>query len=324
MSKTFIIICESGADTVDKDELALMRDVCIDFHLEGKSKVEIAKERDLSRFQVARLLNTARERGIVRISIALPEESDSDLGARVSADLGVRVIISPSHSDPSQRRDLLARTVADTIRDRVRDGMTVGMSWSRTIERATMHLDHLERCEIVQLVGAMPVADSGDSVEMIQRLKSLRGVRTWPIWAPLVVRDAATAAGLREQPQIAEALTRADALNLAVVAIGGWSRQASTVYPNITPADREEAEASGAVGECSGRLFDAEGHDVHTALDERVVAVRLDQLRRTPEVVACGFGAGVAPAVRAAALGSIASTLVLDAECARALVEQQD
>ncbi|UFU04025.1 Cro/Cl family transcriptional regulator [Ruania suaedae] len=308
---------------VDPDELSLMRDVSIDFHLEGKSKVEIAREHGLSRFQVARLLTTARERGIVRVTIALPEESEAELGAQIAAELGVRVLISATHTDSSQRRDLLARTVAETIRDRVREGMTIGMSWSRTIERASLHLDHLEPCDVVQLVGAMPVAGSGDSMEMIQRLKTLRGVRTWPIWAPLVVRDAATAAGLREQPQIAEALAKADTLDLAVVAIGGWSRQASTVYPNIAPQDRAEAEASGAVGECSGRLFDAQGRDVHTTLDERVVAVSLDQLRRTPEVIACGFGSGAAPAVRGAALGNIASTLVLDTECARALAEQQ-
>ncbi|SED75700.1 sugar-binding transcriptional regulator [Ruania alba] len=304
---------------MDHDELVLMRDVSIDFHLEGKSKVEIAKERALSRFQVARLLSTARELGIVRISIALPEESGADLGNRLAADLGVEVLISPSHSDAAQRRELLARTVARAVRDRVHEGMTVGMSWSRTIEAAARYIDRLAPCDIVQLVGAQPVQGSGDSLELIQRFKGLPGVNTWPIWAPLVVRDAATATGLREQEQIAEALAKADALDLAVVAIGGWSRPTSTVYPNLTESDLEAASAGATVGECSGRLFDADGREVRTPLDERVVAVTLDQLRRTPDVVACGFGAPSAPAIRAAVRGGFASTLVLDADCARAL-----
>ncbi|UFU05399.1 sugar-binding transcriptional regulator [Ruania halotolerans] len=305
---------------MDHSELILMRDVSIDFHLEGKSKVEIAKERDLSRFQVARLLSSARDLGIVRIAISLPEESDSELGAQLSAELGVDVSISPSHSDVGQRRELLARTVARAVRDRVREGMTVGMSWSRTIEAAAQYIDQLAPCEIVQLVGAQPVQGSGDSLELIQRFKAMPGVRTWPIWAPLVVRDAATATGLREQPQIAEALAKAGSLDLAVVAIGGWSRPTSTVYPNLSDADLEAARAGGTVGECSGRLFDADGREVQTPLDERVVAVTLEQLRRTPEVIACGFGAPCAPAVRAAVRGGFASALVLDAECAQAMV----
>src|SRR5690625_6176066 len=89
-----------------------MRDVSVDFHLDGKSKVEIANERHLSRFRVARLLNTARELGIVRISIALPEEAAEDLSDPLAEAMGVPVIIAPSHSEPQQRRDLLARTLA--------------------------------------------------------------------------------------------------------------------------------------------------------------------------------------------------------------------
>lgn len=306
---------------MDREELVLMRDVSIDFHIEGKTKVEIAQEREMSRFRVARLLSTARDLGMVKISVELPEEARQDLNATLTARLGVPVAISASHSDLSHRRDLLARTVSEQIRTRVREGITVGVSWSRTIEAAARHLDHLPACEIVQLVGAQPVAGSGNSLELIQQFKKLPGVHTVPIWAPLVVNDAATAAGLRNDPQIAEALRRADSLDVAVVAVGGWSPQSSTVYPTLSPADHEAVGEHAVAGECSGRLFDAEGRDVRTALDDRVVAVSLDQLRRTPTVIACGFGRGPAPAIRAAVRGGFADVLVLDPQCASALAD---
>lgn len=306
---------------MDHDELVLMRDVSVDFHLHGKSKVEIANERNLSRFRVARLLNTAREMGIVRISIALPEDAERDLSGPLAAALGVPVVIAPAHSDPRQRRDLLARTLARTVRDRVREGMTVGIAWSRTIEMAARYLDRLPPCDVVQLVGAQPVEGSGDSLELIQHFKGLTGVRTWPIWAPLTVRDATTAAGLRAQPQIAEALRRADALDLAVVAIGGWTPQSSTVYPTLSASDRAEIEELSVVGECAGRLFDADGRELHAPLEERVVAVTLEQLRRTPMVIASGFGAATAAALRAGVRGGFVGMLVLDTECAAELAE---
>lgn len=306
---------------MDPDELVLMRDVSVDFHVDGKSKVEIANERHLSRFRVARLLNTAREMGIVRVSIALPEDVAADLSRPLAEALGVPVTIAVSHSDPTQRRELLARTLADTVREHIHQQMTIGISWSRTIETAARYIDRLPPCDVVQLVGAQPVEGSGDSLELIQRFKGLAGVRTWPIWAPLTVRDATTAAGLRAQPQIAEALRRADALDLAVVAIGGWNPRTSTVYPTLSAADRAAIDERPVVGECSGRLFDADGLDVHTPIEERVVAATLDQLRRTPMVIACGFGRGTATAVRAAVRGSFARMLVLDTECAGALAE---
>ncbi|WP_235912225.1 sugar-binding transcriptional regulator [Ruania zhangjianzhongii] len=305
---------------MDRDELVLMRDVSIDFHVDGKSKVEIASERHLSRFRVARLLTTAREMGIVRISVALPEEAE-DLSGPLAQALGVPVTIATSHSDARQRRDLLARTLAHIVRDEVREGMTVGISWSRTLETAAPYIDQLPPCEVVQLVGAQPVEGSGDSLGLIQHFKGLTGVRTWPIWAPLTVGDASTAAGLRAQPQIADALRKADELDLAVVAIGGWSPQSSTVYPTLSAADLSTVEKHHVVGECSGRLFDADGRELDPSLEERVVAVTLDQLRRTPTVIASGFGRETATAVRAGVRGGFVDMLVLDTDCATALAE---
>ena len=305
---------------MDHDELVLMRDVSVDFHVEGKSKVEIASERQLSRFRVARLLNTARELGIVRISIALPEESE-DMSGPLAQALGVPVVIAAAHSDARQRRDLLARALARTVRDQVQEGMTLGISWSRTLETAAPYIDQLPSCDVVQLVGAQPVEGSGDSLGLIQHFKGLAGVRTWPIWAPLTVGDASTAAGLRAQPQIADALRKADTLDLAVVAIGGWAPQSSTVYPTLSAADLAAIEEHHVVGECSGRLFDADGLELDPALEERVVAVTLDQLRRTPLVIASGFGRDTAPAVRAAVRGAFVNMLVLDTECATALAQ---
>src|SRR5699024_9984134 len=82
--------------------------------------------------------------------------------------------------------------------------------------------------------------------------------------------------------QIAEALARADSLDLAVVAIGGWTPQSSTVYPTLSAADRAAIEAHAVAGECSGRLFDADGLELHAPLEQRAVAVHPDQLRRAP------------------------------------------
>ncbi|MDH6628272.1 DNA-binding transcriptional regulator LsrR (DeoR family) [Streptomyces sp. LBL] len=47
------------------------------FYLENQSKVDIAKEFDISRFKVARLLDAAVAHNIVRIDITVPAEIDA-------------------------------------------------------------------------------------------------------------------------------------------------------------------------------------------------------------------------------------------------------
>jgi len=60
------------------------------YYLDGRSKVEIAEEFGLSRFKVARLLDAARESGLVRIEIRHQGEIDVDLSARLQDRFGLQ------------------------------------------------------------------------------------------------------------------------------------------------------------------------------------------------------------------------------------------
>jgi DNA-binding transcriptional regulator LsrR (DeoR family) len=297
----------------------LMVDVSTDYYLDGKSKVEIARDRGISRFQVARLLTQARDQGVVRIEIT-PPRADGERGALLAARLGLReVLIAASGEDAATTRENVAVELARAAREHITEGATVGVSWSRTVEAAVRHIGRLPHCDVVQLVGALPVEGSGNSLALISTFAQMPGVRTWPVWSPLLVADAATAAGMRRQPEIADALARADHLDVAVVAIGHWSERTSTVYPQISAEEQQAATEAGAIAECSGRLFDAAGRPVRTSLDERVVGVTLEQLAATPQVIAIGYGAAVAPGLVAAVTGGVANTLVIDDAAATAL-----
>ena len=65
-------------------EVVLAARVARQFYLEGVSKVDIADQLGISRFRVARLLDSARESGLVRIEIGLPGGA---LDAGLSAEL---------------------------------------------------------------------------------------------------------------------------------------------------------------------------------------------------------------------------------------------
>ncbi|MDP9417042.1 MAG: transcriptional regulator, partial [Actinomycetota bacterium] len=70
-----------GAPAMGPAELVTTATVARRYYLEGKSKVEIADELRLSRFKVARLLDTALATGLVRIEIGYPGSIDVDLSS---------------------------------------------------------------------------------------------------------------------------------------------------------------------------------------------------------------------------------------------------
>lgn len=298
----------------------LLAQVSRDYYLENRPKVEIAASHGISRFQVARLLAEAREKGIVEIKVHFPSPFSGADVRRLQSWLGIRqVVVADSTGDENQARGILAKAAAAEITRQAPAGGTLGISWSRTLDVASQLVRDLPRCDIVQLAGALPAAAESNPLELIQRLGHLSDGMTWPLWAPLVVEDPATASGLRRQQEIASALAKADSLDLAVVAIGAWKAGSSTVWDRADEAIRQQAVKAGAVAECSGRLLDAAGNAVESGLDERIIAVTIKQLQRTPKVIAVAQGGIRADAVRAVAKAGFVTTLIMDIPLAKAL-----
>jgi len=307
-------------------ELVLAASIARRFYVDGASKVDIGQEFGISRFKVARILTEARERGLVRVDIRLPGSIDGDLSAGLRDALGLRRVIVLDHpAEPeASLRHHLAEVTADLLAEIVVDGDVLGLTWSRTLEATNAALTRLARCTVVQLAGTLARAERDDTgtVEMVRRAAAIGGGRAYAIYAPLVVPDAAAAASLRGQAGIADALQRFDGLTKAVVSIGHWSQDHSTVWDAVSDRDRRRYRRLGACAEVSGRLFDADGNALSTDLDDRLIAITVEQLRAVPEVVAISAGAGRAGAVEAVVRAGFVSTLVTDATCARAILGQ--
>ncbi|QUX31601.1 transcriptional regulator [Nocardiopsis akebiae] len=295
------------------------------FYLDGRSKVEIAEEFGLSRFKVARDLEAARSSGIVRIDIRLPARLDGELSERMRAAFDLRrAIVVDALEDPRDTRRALGSVAARLLSEIVRPDEVLGLAWSRSLQLMGLDMVDLPRCTVVQLNGVLSEqAEGGGSVETVRRAAALSGGPAYPIYAPLILPDAATAATLRADPGIASAFAHFDRLTTAVVAIGGWDERNSTVFQALDPDSRARYTALGVCAEMSAQLFDADGRQVHSDLDERVISVRADQLRRVPEVVAVA-GAGdeaKARAIGAALRSGLVSTLVTDDAVARLLLD---
>jgi len=301
--------------------LVLLGEVARRFHVVGDSKVRIAADLRISRFKVARLLDEAAERGVVRVSVVVPGGTDPERSVALAAALGLEraVVVETPTGDEVVVRQHLGSAVAALLEELLVDGEVLGMTWSRTLAHAAQVLERLPPCTVVQLAGALHDAGSG-TVEVVRRIAAVAGGRALPVYAPLVTADAETATALRRDPGIRSALRRVDDLTTAVVAVGGWGAALSTIWPAVSPAERDAGLRDGAVAEISGRLLDAEGRRVPSAFDDRVMALELAQLEGVPEVVAVAYGAARTAALLAAVRTGWVTTVVADAELADALL----
>jgi len=101
----------------DAAELVRLAAVARRFYVDGRSKLEIAEEFGVSRFKIARLLDQALARGIVRIEVGVPAHIDTELSERLRVAHRLHhaiVVDTPEHPETDLRAHL-ARVAADLL-----------------------------------------------------------------------------------------------------------------------------------------------------------------------------------------------------------------
>ena len=257
---------EPTVDDVDLQRRTLLAELAKAYYLQDVSKVDIGKAFGMSRFQVARLLDKARATGVVTIEVHDPLLPRSARERELAEALGIDEarIVGLDEENSGLRSEQFGAAVLTAMREAIRPGMTVGISWSRTLDRAARFLPALPPCSLVQLTGAFDVAGTGTLSRMLMQLDRRAGINTYPLYAPLVVDQPATARDVRRQPVVADALAHAEALDLAVVAIGAWLPGESAVWEKVPPEIRRACTKAGAVAEFSGNFLDTRGAVVST------------------------------------------------------------
>jgi DNA-binding transcriptional regulator LsrR (DeoR family) len=317
----------AGLSSDRPSEVVLAARVARQFYLEGVSKVDIADRLGISRFRVARLLDSARETGMVRIEIGLPGGTlDAGLSAELCSAFGLRhaFVFNFPDDDEATLRRRLGEAAGQALMDLITPGDVLGMSWSRTLSGLAAALTQMPPCPIVQLTGAVPPPDGSDLLEVVRGVARIGGGPAHVFYAPMLLDDARTAAAIRRQADIAEAFALVPSVTMAVVAIGAWAPGLSTIYDAITPAERDALAELGVCAELAGVFIDENGRPLATPLDGRMIVTPGPMLERIPFVLCVAFGVNKAAAIRVAIRGEMVDGLVTHASLARAMLSHAD
>lgn len=289
----------------------------------GETKSSIAKDLGLSRFKVARLIDEAIARGLVRIEVSMPESPlDLALSESLRKRYGLRqaVVLAAQDMPPDFRRQELGAVASSVLAETVDEDSIVGISWGRTLDKMAAALPPLPGCTVVQIIGAVTGAGiSLNSHDVVRRVAGRSGGAVYAFHAPLIAPDTPTARSLRRDPEVARSLEQFERLTCAVVAIGSWDPMDSMMARSFEPEMRERISRLGVVADIGASLIDRDGRSVKTPVDERRLAISGAQLRAVPEVIAVAGGVEKTEAIRAALLGGWVNTLITDSDVARGL-----
>ena len=305
-------------------ELVLASSVARRYYLDGRTKIEIGDEFQLSRFKVARLLETAHSQGLVKIEISQPGSVNLELSERLrdAFDLRHAVVIDADDNHEESLRQQLGRTAAELLTEITTRNDVLGLTWARAVGAMATHLRSLPTIPVVQLTGAMSrssgtanAADEESSIDVVREVARVARGPAYLFYAPLLVDDAATARAMRQSPRspspATDRLRHQGRRRHWLLAAG-----LSTVYDTASARDRQSLTRQGVCADVGGVFLAADGTPLQTSLTDRMIGIDATQMLAIDQVLAIPYGLRKQPAVLAAVRSGMINSIVTHASLA--------
>jgi DNA-binding transcriptional regulator LsrR (DeoR family) len=297
------------------------------YYMEGLTHREIADRMGLSRVKVTRLLQQARNTGLVQIQIKGANSQFLQLEQALCKEFNLRdaVVVMEAESGPPLYR-ALAQGAADWLASRLQPGMQVGLSLGRTmsfIPDAFWSMD-LSDCSFTEIIGgASDGSSSFESYSVASRLAELVGGQANYIYAPTIVSSKELRAMLLNEKSVAEAMERARHCNIALQSVGTLDED-SLLYQKgyLTQADLEAMRSAGAVGDVLCRYIDINGQQVENPLSQRCIALTLEDLKNIQWNACVAGGKKKLDIILGALRTGVLNVLITDAGVAQVLLER--
>jgi deoxyribonucleoside regulator len=299
----------------------VLMDLAKRFYVDGQSQITIARSLGLDPSTVSRYLKRARDEGIVHVQIRRPRRIDEELERELAAAFRLKRAVIAAVGSEEEAHTSAALAAADYINSQLANGMRLGLSWGRMLSAVvhTMASSSVSELDISLLHGGVGSAGAGiQGHELARYLASLHPAsRVHYLHAPLLVDSPDIKEAMLRDGSIKAALDAAAGVEIAVVGIGALDDEAPLVrYGHISKRDRRALLAAGAVGDTATRFFTPAGEPVRL-LNDRLLAIECEQLRRVPLVIAIASGTYKREAILGALKTGWIDVLVTDELTAR-------
>ncbi|EUB97985.1 transcriptional regulator, DeoR family [Rhizobium sp. CF080] len=296
------------------------------YYNQGLTQKDVAERLGLSRSTVIRLLDEAMKRSEVQIWISEGIDTCVELAIRLEKAYGLDeavVVPAPRDNSAAALASSVGLALGQFLSEVVQDDMTIGVGWGRTMTASlgSFRPPRRENCKVVSLLGGIVAVHQTNPIDYTWRFAGQLGAECYMFLAPLLVDSVKTKRALIEQCGLNTIYDLAENLDLAVVSCGDIGPHSTSLSEGfISKAELDRLIAAGCVCDTMFNFLDEDGRSVDQKLNERVMSVDLDTLRKARHIVLSSGGAHRAVAIRATIRRVGCNTLITDETAAKELL----
>ncbi len=286
------------------------------YYCESMTQQQISDRLGITRMSVIKLLDKAKQNGIVRFQIRSESAKRMDIEQRLVERYSLKdCFVVPSPVRIEDTNENIARAASMYISARIPEETFINIGYGDTSSRILNHLAiYAEHAlSFVSLTGGvnyyLPNATSG-----------VFHSRLYLIPTPLIASTTEVAEAMKQERSVRDIEDLIPLSFLSVVGIGAMNEDATIIRSGIlTQNDFLLLQRNGAVGDILSHFIDEDGNMISTGIDERTISISLSSLRSLNNVIGVAAGLNKINAIRAALKAKYIDTLVTDEDTALAL-----
>ena len=313
----------------DPNQRHLMTRVASMYYEEEMTQQEIADLMGVSRIRIVRLLQGAREQGIVTISIKSEFKENVDIARRLKNALGLREVIVVSAPYKAENlSDTLGKAAGEYAVGKLKPNRVIGIAAGRTMKAVVDNLPErkIKGLVVCNIVGGLSAFGDQGAQELAFRMAARLGGVSHILNVPFRVDTLHIKETLLMDSRIKAAVDVAKQADMILLSVGSLEGQTlNEVYSDeeVYPPDLcRQLEEKQAVGEMIGRFFDIEGRRVLPELSEHLLGLDIDHFKENRLVVVVAGGEEKVLPIIGAANGGYFNSLVTDDKTAKAILDR--
>ena len=293
----------------------LITKVAIMYCEKNMKQEEIARATALSKAKVSRLIQKARETGVITIKVNKPVETHRQLEAQLMKLFLLRDAVVVTDPGGDNLLDQLGKAAAFYLDMFLKDNDILGISVGETVSRVPKYLNpqKLHNLRTVQLIGGFGDVVHSNPFNIVAMVSERLGTRGTYANVPAVVENEGLKNRLMQSETMQLVLKLWNKCNIAIMSIGTVGPISLFLKTGVVSRlNMERIKNLGGVGDILGHFFNERGKLLDWELNRRLINMPFNQIKRVERLIVVAGGEHKIKAIRGALRTGCIDVLITD------------